>query len=180
MKQNKTKLVIAVLLIALLFTGCIGVDRSFRNMRDYVLSYSGNEFEKEFEFSFGSISIGMAELVLDFAETEEPIDEILSEIDNVQIGIYNNLSSSKVKSSLEELKFITNKMESAGWDCIVRSVNKDEMTAIFLKYNEETLNQLFVVSVNNDEVALVEILGNLNKVIEIAIREKGLDFAMKH
>ncbi|MBU0475609.1 MAG: DUF4252 domain-containing protein [Bacteroidetes bacterium] len=180
MKQKKIKFVIEFLLIALLFTGCIGVDRSFRSIRNYVLESSGGKFEKEFEFSLGSITIGMAEIVVNMADTDEPIEEILSEIDNVQVGVYNNISGTKIKSNLEELKFLTNKMKNAGWDCIVRSLNKNEMTAVFVRFYEDKLNQLFVISLNNNEMVIVEILGNLNKVIEIAIREKGLDFAMKH
>ncbi|MCF6269937.1 MAG: hypothetical protein L3J41_09510 [Melioribacteraceae bacterium] len=54
------------------------------------------------------------------------------------------------------------------------------MAAIFVRVHNDELNQLFIISVNNEEVVLVEVLGNLHKVIEIAIREKGLDFAMRH
>ena len=167
-------------MIALLFTGCIGVDRSFRGIRDYVLASSGTEFDKEFEFSFGSVSIGMAEIALNFADVEEPIDEILSEINSVQVGIYNSSSKKKFKSNFEELNFTTNKMKKAGWDCIVRSVDNDEMSAIFVKIHDGELNQLFIIVINDDEIILAEVLGKLHKVIEIAIREKGLDFAIGH
>jgi len=178
MNQRKIKFVMGILLVALLSTGCIGVDRGFKSIRDYVLDTSNNQFEKEFEFSFGSVSITMAELVMNFTDIDEPIDEILSEIHNLQVGIYNNNSDIKIEPSFEEAKFLTNKMKKAGWDCIVRSVDRNEMTAIFIKAHDDELNQLYVISVNNEEVVLVEILGNLHKVIEIAIREKGLDFAM--
>ena len=178
MKTKKIKILMGILMIALLSTGCIGVDASFRGMRDYVLSTTETQFEKEFEFSFGTVSIGMAEIALDFADTEEPIDEILSEIDNVQVGIYKNNSGKKNKSNLTEMKFLTDKMENAGWDCIVKSFDKEDMSAVFIKMHDDELNQLFVIALNNDEIVLVEVLGNLHKVIEIAIREKGLDFAM--
>ncbi len=180
MKPKKLKLVMGFLMIALLFTGCIGVDRSFRDLHDYVLASSDSQFEKEFEFSFGNVTIGMAEIALNFADVEEPIDEILSEVNSVQIGIYNSSSEEKFKSNFEELKFITNKMKNAGWDCIVRSVDRNDMVAIFVRSHDEELNQLFVIAINNDEIVLVEVLGNLHKVIEIAIREKGLNFAMKN
>lgn len=180
MNQKKIKFIMGILLVALLSTGCIGVDRGFRSIRDYVLDSSNNQFEKEFEFSFGSVSITMAELVMNFADVEEPIDEILSEISSVQVGVYNNNSEAKIKPSFEEAKFLTNKMKKAGWDCIVRSVDRNEMVTIFVKAHGDELNQLYVISVNNDEVVLAEVLGNLHKVIEIAIRERGFDFAMKH
>ena len=180
MNSRKIKFVMSILLVALLFTGCIGVDRGFRSIRDYVLDPSNNQFEKEFEFSFGSVSITMAELVLNFADVDEPVDEILSEIHNIQVGIYNNTSDVKIEPGLDEVKFLTNKMKNAGWDCIVRSVDRNEMTAVFVKTHDDELNRLFVISVNDEEVVLADILGNLHKVIEIAIREKGLDFTDLH
>ncbi len=179
MKMNKVKPTLSILIIALLFTGCIGVDRSFRGVRDYVLASTESEFEKEFEFSFGNVTIGMAEIALTFADTDEPIDEMLSEINSVQVGIYNRTSNEKIKSSFEELKFLTKKMKKAGWDCIVRSIDNSELAAVFVRVHNDELNQLFVIAINDDEIILAEILGRLHKVIEIAIREKGLDFAMK-
>ncbi len=180
MNREKIQFLVGILLIALLSTSCIGVDRSFRGIRDYVLDSSNNQFEKEFEFSFGTVSISMAELVLNFSDIEEPIDEILSEISSVQVGVYNNSSKTKIKPSFEEAKFLTTKMKNAGWDCIVRTVDRNEMVAIFVRVHDDELNQLFIISVNNEEVVLAEVLGNLHKVIEIAIRERGFDFAMKH
>jgi len=180
MKSKKIKFVMGTILVALLFTGCIGVDRGFRSIRDYVLDPANNQFEKEFEFSFGTVSITMAELVMNFSDVEEPIDEILSEVSNVQVGIYKNNSDVRINPSIEEAKFLTNKMKKAGWDCIVRSVDRDEMVAVFVKAHDDELNRIFVISVNDEEVVLAEVLGNLHKVIEIAIREKGLDFSSIH
>ena len=180
MNPKKIKFVMGILLVALLSTGCIGVDRGFRSVRDYVLDSSNNQLEKEFEFSLGSVSITMAELAMNFTDIEEPIGEVLSEISSVQVGIYNNNYDVKIEPSFEEAKFLTSKMKDAGWDCIVRSVDGSDMAIVFVKAHDDELNQLFVISVNNEEVVLVEVLGNLHKVIEIAIREKGLDFAMIH
>jgi len=180
MNSKKIKFAMGIILVALLFTGCIGVDRGFRSIRDYVLDPANDQFEKEFEFSFGTVSITMAELVMNFADVDEPVDEMLSEISNVQVGIYKNNSDVRINPSIEEAKFLTNKMKNAGWDCIVRSVDKKEMTAVFVKAQDDELHRLFVISVNNDEVVLAEVLGNLHKVIEIAIREKGFNFANMH
>lgn len=180
MNSKKIRFMMGTILVALLFTGCIGVDRGFRSIRDYVLDPANNQFEKEFEFSFGSVSITMAELVLNFTDVEEPIDEMLSEVSNVQVGVYKNNSDVRINPSIEEAKFLTNKMKKAGWDCIVRSVDRDEMVTVFVKAQDDELHRLFVISVNDEEVVLAEVLGNLHKVIEIAIREKGLNFSSMH
>ena len=174
---NRMKIIFSILLLSITATGCIGVDRSFRGMRNYVLEFSENEYKKEIEFSVGFVTIGMAGLVVSASDIEEPIDELLSEISNVQIGVYNNNSDNRIKPNFKEAKFLTKKMERAGWNCIVRSVNRDEMVLLFVKTNNDEINQLFVITVNDDEVVLAEVLGNLHKIIEIAIRERGFDLA---
>jgi hypothetical protein len=141
------------------------------------MAANGEQFDKEFEFSFGSVTIGMAEIVMNFAETDEPIEEILSEINSVQVGVYNNHSNRKNGTNTDEINFLISKMEKSGWDCIVRAYDRSDVSAVFVKMNEEELKQLYVISISNNEIVLVEILGNLHKVIEIAIREKGFDIA---
>ena len=67
-------------------------------------------------------------------------------------------------------------MERAGWEFIVRSVNRDELTAVFVKQNNERINQLYIIAVTNEEMVLVEVHGNIDELVAIAIREKGLKF----
>lgn len=180
MKSNNLKSVFAILLLSLTFTGCFGVDRSFKGMRNFLMLSSGDNFEKEFEFSLGSVTLSVAEIALNFSDVDDEIGEVLSEISSVQIGVYNNNSDVVISPSNNELNFLTGKMKKAGWDCIVKSKSYNEIAAVFVKINDDELNQLYVVSVDNDEMVIVQILGNLNKAIEYAISEKGIDFAMNH
>ena len=48
-------------------------------------------------------------------------------------------------------------------------------TAVFFRIYEEQLNRVFVISINEEEMVLVELYGNIDKVLEIAIREGDLN-----
>jgi len=176
MKQRQIKITISLLLLMILFSGCLGVDRSFKQIRNYILENTEGEYHTDFEFSIGSSGISLASVVVSFADTEEPIEEILSEISSVQVGVYNYKESSKVTTDIAGLKHLTNLMGKAGWEYIVRTKDNDEITAVFVRIYENQLNRVFVISVNKEEMVLVEMYGNIEKVIEIAIREGDLNF----
>lgn len=178
MNAKKLKILLSLLLLVFLLSGCFGVDRSFRNIRNYVLENTNSDYNTEYEFAIGSAGISLASLVVSFADSEEPVEEILSEISSVQVGVYNNGNSSRITTDYEGLQKITNLMEHAGWEYIVRSVDKNELTAIFVRVYQNQLNRVFIVSVNEEEMVLVEMYGNIDKVIEIAIREGDLDIEM--
>ncbi|MEN8191376.1 MAG: DUF4252 domain-containing protein [Bacteroidota bacterium] len=175
MKSKQLKIIAALFLLVITVSSCIGVDRSFRHISNYIVENTNSNYSKEYEFSIGSTGITLASLVVSFADTDEPIDEILNEISNVQVGIYSNQNSSKVTLDYAGLRKITDLMERAGWEYVVRTVDKDELTAVFVRIYEEQINRVFVISVNQEELVLVELYGNVDKVIEIAIREGDLD-----
>ncbi len=175
MKNIQMKVLISLLLLTFLLSGCYGVDRSFRQIRNYILENSGAEYSKDVEFSIGSAGIALASTMVSLADVEEPIDEILSEVSSVQVGIYKNKDSTKITTDFAGLKYLTNLMENAGWEYVVRSIDSNEMAIVFVRIYKNQLNRVFVISVNQEEMVLVEMYGNVDKVIEIAIREGELN-----
>lgn len=178
MNSKKIKALLSLFLLIFLLSGCFGVDRSFKNIRNYVLENTNSEYNTEYEFAIGSAGISLASLVVSFVDTEEPVDEILSEISNVQVGIYNNQDSSTITTDYEGLRKITDLMEHAGWEFIVRSVDRDELTAVFVRVYQGQFNRVFVVSVNEEQMVLAELYGDIDKIIEIAICEGNLDIEL--
>ena len=70
-------------------------------------------------------------------------------------------------------------MAENGWDHIVRTVDRDEMAMVFIKSDYiETIEELFVIALNDDELVMAELRGDLGEVVNIAIRENGLKFHM--
>jgi hypothetical protein len=171
------RLLIIIMLASLVLTGCIGVNGGFRNIRNHILNNMSANYEKEIEFSVGSGGIFLASMFIGFADIEENVDDMLRQISSVQIGIYKNESGEVIKNDFSVLKSLSDKMEEKGWTFIVRSIDNDELAAVFVNNNsEDELTQVFVVALHDEELVLAEIHGDLGDLIDIAIREHGLNF----
>jgi hypothetical protein len=65
-------------------------------------------------------------------------------------------------------------MNSQGWKYLVRTIEGDELTVIYLNPNPDVmLKKMYVINVNKDELVIVEINGDLKKVISYAIEERS-------
>ena len=100
---------------------------------------------------------------------------MLRKIDRVQIGVYENSDWRSYKPHFNSLREITSDLKDDGYECIVRTINSDEMTAVMVKTNSEKLKEMFVVVVNENELVMTQIFGDLDELIEIVIREEGLN-----
>lgn len=177
--KSYVRLFIFILLACFMFSGCIGVNSGFRSIRNHLLDNMSEGYEREIEFSVGAGGIYLASLFVSFSEEDESVDDLLRQITSVQIGIYKNETGQKAKNDFTILKSLSNKMEEKGWTYIVRSIDDDEMVAVFVNNDiSDELTQVFVVALEDKELILAEVHGDLGGLIEIAIREHGLNFAL--
>ena len=97
MKFKRLLSILLLLTVSISLTGCFGVRRSFKNMRTYVFENTNIEYEKQIEFRVGAGGLMLAGMFVKLADTDEPIDKLLGQISDVQIGIYEN---EKMSSSM--------------------------------------------------------------------------------
>ncbi|RMD50276.1 MAG: DUF4252 domain-containing protein [Ignavibacteria bacterium] len=163
--------VLLIVLIALVTTGCIGVNRSFREVRNYLVNNLNENLDKEIELSVGPVGLMFANIFVKFADEEYQVSDLVRQISRVQLSVYNRPEPNE--SNFEMLRNITQMMKKKGMKYIVRAKDGDEMSAVFLNSNKDKINKLFVVALTDEEVVLVEIKGDLNKLIELAIKQHG-------
>ena len=173
MNSNKIKIFVIGLLLIFISTSCIGVNREFRNIRSQILDNLDDDFDRQIEFSVGPVGFFVASQFVKFADTEENVDEILSKVKNIHVGIYDRLSNFS-KPSLSLLKNITNSIVDENWKSLVKSIDGNEMVGVFVKdMNPENIEELFVVTLTDEELILVKLQGNLGSIIEVIIRDHG-------
>lgn len=173
MKTRNIKIVLVLISIAMFSSGCIGVNREFKEIKSLILSSIDDDFERQLEFSIGPVGFFIASQFVKFSDTEENVNQILSKVKNIHIGIYDRLSNFS-KPSLSLLKTITNSIINEDWKPIVKSVNGKEMVGVFVKnQNPEDIEELFVITLSNNELVMVKLEGSLGSVIELIIREQG-------
>ncbi len=164
-----------ILIVSLSFTGCLGVNGEFRTVRNHVLSNIEMDVNRDIELSIGPALISFASLFVSFAETDEPVDEMLRQIKRVQVGVYEvrEVFTDKVNSSV--VTALTDLMSEKGWKYIVKSRDHNEIATVFVRSEEvDELSEMFVVAVSGEEIVFVHIEGELEDLIEIAVREHGL------
>jgi len=173
MNSIKTKFVIILLGIAIFSSGCIGVNREFKNIRSMILESLDDEFDRQIEFSVGPVGFFIASKFVKFADTEENVDEILSKVKNIHVGIYDRLSNFS-KPSLGLLRSITNSIVDENWKSLVKSIDGSDLVGVYVKdLNPDDIEELFVVTLTDDELVLVKLQGSLGSIIEIIIRDHG-------
>jgi len=179
MKRKYVGLVLILALLSVSFTGCIGVNGNFKKIRNTLKNNLDLEYNKTVEFSVGRTGLMLAGMVIRFADTEEPIEDVLSEVSRVQVGIYER-DYGDLNAKVKNLNALTTQMENQGWKYIVRTVQHDEMVCVFVREDDPGFNQLYVVNVGDHEMVLVEIHGDLSKIIEIVLREKAFNVDFAH
>jgi hypothetical protein len=179
MKTSGIFIYIITFFLLILLTGCIGVNRQFSEITDKIMSGLENNYKTEFQFSVGSSAITISSWFVDLAADEEYIDEMIREISSVQVGVYNRLEASYSEPDMSTLQSIDEEMRIKGWKYIVRSVDNNELTAIYLSDDPgEILNKMYLINLSDDELVIIELTGDLKKVISYAIEEKNFKFRM--
>ena len=182
--MNKKSIYFALILVlSFSLTGCFRVNRGFKNLRNIVLEETPIEFQKHVELAVGSGTIGLANIFISLSDDPEGkiASRVINQISRVQFGVYEKKYWKDEDLTFGHLRKISDKVEEKGWKFLVRSVNNDEMTAVFYKENEEyEIRQMLVVGMEDRELFIVEIMGDLNDVIEIAVNENGKFLDMHH
>ena len=167
-----------ILFLTLFLNGCIGINEEFGEIRDVVIKNFGGEYKSEVQFSVGSVGITVSSWFVDAAAEEDMASDILDDVSSVQVGIYKKLRGS-TSPGINTLREIEDKMSQSGWKSIVRSSDNGELTAVYVRKNRsETLDRMFVISMDGDELVLVDVEGDLKEAIATVIREKGMKIQM--
>lgn len=177
MKLKQTGVVALLILLVFSLSGCIGINNNFKQIRNQLLAGSKDKFESEIEFSVGKFGLKFAGSFVKFADTDVNVDEMLDQISFIQVGVYNRTKSKSFQPSNIGLKQLGRKLNENGWRYIVKNISNDEITTVFLnKNNEGQLNRILVVNYSDDELVLAEVSGNLEKLIQQAIKDNGIRF----
>ena len=171
----------AIIIIALssfMLSGCWGVDHNFTQIKDSILSQicRDNHFNADTEFGLGSIGLAAARTAVGFSHDKDArlAKEILSDVSRVQVGVYKNIYRDG-DLNMAFLKKLDSKMGNYGWNCILKNYDHGEASSVYVKYDGEEITNLFVISIEQNQVTLVEVEGNLTSAALTVIREKNIN-----
>jgi hypothetical protein len=172
--MKRTVLILLVLMLPFI-TGCFGVSSYFSTVRSDIMKNVEGDFTRETEFAIGPVLISMAGMFIS-SEDDPEAKQILSDVSRVQISVHKRMNSDESASNYKVLQRIDRRMNKHGWRYIVKSCSKDEMTVIYVNRNlERGIRKMFIVSLDKNELAMVQLDGNLSRVFETAVKERGLN-----
>ncbi len=180
--RNKHAIFLVILSSVFLFSGCFGVNTEFRSIRNSLLQNNKEDFDRTFELSIGQAGMLLAGMFIRMAdESEHNIDQMLAQVSRVQIGVYEleDPADRQNVNCREMLTSVETQMKNEGWHYIVKTRDNNEIAAVFIRDNIlDEFSEMFVVAFSNKELVLVHLNGDLDNLIQIAIREHGLKFQM--
>jgi len=172
--KNKIFL-LPIIFLPIFLNGCLGINEEFENVRDVVLLSFGNDYKSEFQFSVGSVGVTVSSWVIDASSDDDMASKILDDVSSVQVGVYKKLKGTN-SADITTINDIEPDMQASGWKSIIKSSTDNELTSIYVRKNkEELLNRLFIISLEADELVLVEVEGDLREAMTNVIKEKGMD-----
>ena len=173
MKSKISFKILLVLSALLLLTACIDINKEFSEVTDRIFRNMGDDYQTQFQFSIGSAAITVSSWFVGFAAREEFVDDMMREISSVQVGVYKRVEGSNQKAAYSTLESIDEEMEGRGWNYLIRTVEGDELTAIYVSRDpNEMLKKMYVVNLHDNELIIIEVNGDLKKVISYAVEER--------
>jgi len=129
----------------------------------------------DFKFSFGPASLATIRGAAGLCSEGRKAAKILAEISNVQVGVYK-IENYKKTDKFQIPLNVEEKLYKSGWESFVRVKDKDEHVNLLYKELKSHVCSLYIISLERDELVIVEVCGRLEKIIEQAIKEHGLKY----
>ncbi|HXO18514.1 MAG TPA: hypothetical protein VOA87_01170 [Thermoanaerobaculia bacterium] len=166
---------LAVLLAAASLAACGGTPSVEQVRWEIERQVPGARFERETHIHLGRLSMGLLHRLARLAEAENEGDRenlaIFRAIDRVDVATYKVLSLPPL-DGLQVAPRFERSLIANGWTTVVRTAEKRERTWVLYRASgEDSIHDLFVVSLDHDELALVHVGGHLDRMLAKALAE---------
>lgn len=159
------------LTICLTLTGCLYSREIAHVRRDIEREFPGSSFERKFVVTLGPgffNTLGWIAERVDDHETRR-IGEYLTEIRRVKVGVYRTESlPHEGNLELEELQ----RFRRNGWQVAVKVRDDDELVWVLYRERYAEVRDMFVLSLSEDDLVIVRVEGNLNRLLEKIVADE--------
>ncbi len=186
MKQNdasrynwnrRTRLQYRIATAAIIFfgavqlTGCIYSQEIAHVRRDIEREFPGAEFDREFVLAVGPSFFNTVGWIAERVNDRESrrIGEYLAEISRVKVGVYRTERLPLEGTlQLEELS----RFRESGWDVAAKVRDDTELVWVLYRERYDSVRDMFILSLSDDELVIVRIEGNLNRLLEKVVEDE--------
>ncbi len=170
-----TPLLSFCLLICLLLStaGCRDSPSIYRVREGIVRQIPGIRLERETSVRLGRISTALIRKVTKMALDEECDAEelaLITSLRRIDVGIYK-IHGLPVRREIEIPQSLERYLEKGGWQTVVKRREVGDQTWVFLREEDGSIRNLFVVFLDGDELGLIQIEGEIERAVAALFKE---------
>jgi hypothetical protein len=126
-------------------------------------------FNHEMSFAFGPGAMALTRAVTSFIPDAHEAHDWLKDVSRVEVAVYE-VRGDEPKRRLETPARIE-QMVADGWEMAARVRDKNESVWLLYRIDGDSVRELFVVSLDRDELVMVKVKGRLERVIGRALSD---------
>lgn len=132
----------------------------------------GAEFEKEFAFSLGRVSMGLAKSIVNLGLDEsDPELEALRAVRRMALAIYR-VESLPSLDSLEGIRGLDEGLARSGWFRVLYAREEDSGTWVYARGNPSgALSNVYIVALDPEELVIVSLQGSLDRMLAAVLAD---------
>jgi hypothetical protein len=156
---------------AVLLTGCGGSPSVEEVHRELQSRFPHARFEPVEHIHLGRISLGLLHGLVRMTADDDQASTIVSGIGGVDYASYKVRDLPDLDGLAGSPRF-AQQLARSGWSLMVRTRENAERTWVYVRSDEKgALRNLFVVSLEKDELTLVRLDGHLDRAVAAALAE---------
>lgn len=169
--------VVLTLLGMLALTGCDGAPGVEQVRWEIERRVPGARFEREEHFHLGRVSMGLLRGLVRLTPADPEAVRPLSQIRSVEVGVYQVRSMPDLDGASQVLSGFEDRLSDHGWSLMLREREADSRTWMFVRnHSEGGFRNLFIVSLEQDELTLVRVDGRLDRLFAEATADDPRGF----
>jgi hypothetical protein len=163
----------AVLSLASLLAGCGGSPTVSEVRWELQRRFPQARFEPEEHVHLGRFTLGLLHGVARLAAHDEDGREgvaMFRQIHSVDVASYKVRNLPDLDGLTSDTRF-DRELKAHGWSLLVRTREADESTWVYVRGTDGILSNLFVVSLEKNELTLARVDGRLDRMVAMAMAE---------
>jgi hypothetical protein len=155
-----------------LSSGCFWAPNLAGVRKDIERQLPGATFDKEIELSLGPVSLAFARLITGLIPDAREARPYLNNVSRIEVAVYtvDGMPSAEQVTTPAELRKL---QESGEWEMAVKVHDGDDRVWVMYRIAKDSIEDIYVVVLSDDELVLVKAHGNLERVAAYAISESG-------
>jgi hypothetical protein len=171
MRTRKTRALFmaATLSLLTLGNGCMWAPELTEVKRDIAGQLPDVSFRKNLTLSLGPLTMALARTVSGFIPDAGEARTYLRDVSKVQVAVYETRGDVRAASLQTPARL--QQLLDDGWEMAVRVREDNEMVWLLYRVDGDSVREMFVVVLGDEELVLVRVKGHLERIMAQALED---------